>query len=56
MSNRERRRLRVNQLQQAVTTKRNEASQTNKTYCKLRQRLNESIDERMAGSGLDEDD
>ena len=39
-----------------MATLRNEASQTNKTYCKLRKRLNESIDERMAGAAGDEDE
>ena len=55
MSDRERRRLRVNQLQQAVTTKRNAASETNKTYLKLRKDLNDDIEDRIAGGAVEEE-
>ena len=39
-----------------MTNKKIEHSETNKTYCKLRKLLNDSIDERLAGSGVDEDE
>ena len=55
MTARDKRRLRVNQLQQAVTTQRNAASETNKIYLKLRKELNDEIDGRMANQGIDQD-
>lgn len=46
----------MNQLQQAVTTKRNAASETNKTYLKLRANLNQAIDRRIEGQALEEEE